>query len=193
MPDPSDLPGLADVPEPPHGETVASRRGFDGALLHVRVDTVRLPSGRERPREVVEHPGAVAVVAVTTDRRLLLLRQYHHPIGRSLVGLPAGTLEPGETPEATARRELAEETGHAAGALRRLAAYYTSPGYTSERLTILLATDCVPVAARRDPDELIALAAVPLAEIPALVAPGPRQLQDAKTLIGLLLLLREGV
>ncbi len=183
--------GLPDIPEPPHGETIARRRGFDGAWVHVRVDTVRLPSGRQRPREVVEHPGAVAIVALTTADDVVLLRQFHHPIGRSLVGLPAGTLEPGEAPDAAARRELLEETGYAAGSLRELASYYTSPGYTDERMTIFLATDCATAPVQRDPDELIAVAAVPLTASPALVAPGSEQLRDAKSLIGLLLLLRE--
>jgi ADP-ribose diphosphatase len=183
--------GAPDLPEPPHGETIASRRGFDGAWVHVRVDDVRLPSGRVRPREVVEHPGAVAIVALTIDDEVVMLRQHHHAIGRSLLGLPAGTVESGEAPAATARRELLEETGYAAGDLRELASYYTSPGYTDERLTIFLATECVPAPAERDPDELIAVAAVPLAAIPPLVAPGPAQLRDAKSLIGLLLLLRE--
>jgi ADP-ribose pyrophosphatase len=188
MPDDAPVP---DLPEPPHDETISSRRGYDGAWVHVRVDEVRLPSGRVRPREVVEHPGAVAIVALTTAGDVLLLRQFHHAIGRSLLGLPAGTLEPGEAPAATARRELREETGYAAGDLRELASYYTSPGYTDERLTIFLATDCAPAAGGRDRDELISVAAVPLAAIPALVAPGPNQLHDAKSLIGLLLLLRE--
>jgi ADP-ribose pyrophosphatase len=182
---------VPDLPEPPHDETISSRRGYDGSWVHVRVDEVRLPSGRVRPREVVEHPGAVAIVALTAADDVLLLRQFHHAIGRSLLGLPAGTLEPGEAPAATARRELREETGYAAGDLRELASYYTSPGYTDERLTIFLATDCAPAGGERDPDELISVAALPMAAIPALVAPGPNQARDAKTLIGLLLLLRE--
>ncbi|HEU0114175.1 MAG TPA: NUDIX hydrolase [Thermomicrobiales bacterium] len=182
---------IPEIPEPPHDETLASRRGYDGAWLHVRVDDARLPSGRIRPREVVEHPGAVAIVALTVADEVVLLRQFHHAIGRSLLGLPAGTLEPGETPVATARRELREETGYVAGEMRELASYYTSPGYTDERLTIFLAVDCVLAPTERDADELIAVAAVPLAAIPALVTPGPNQLRDAKSLIGLLLLLRE--
>jgi ADP-ribose pyrophosphatase len=176
--------------EPPLPEILASRRGFDGALVHVRVDEVRLPSGRVTTREVVEHPGAVAVVGVTADKQVLLLRQTHHPIGLTLLGLPAGTREPGESAEACARRELEEETGYVAGSMTLLASYFTSPGYTSERLTIFRADNCVPSGAEIDPDELIQLAPVPLDTVPRLIAPGPEQIQDAKTLIGLLLLLR---
>ncbi|HET7095082.1 MAG TPA: NUDIX hydrolase, partial [Thermomicrobiales bacterium] len=151
MSDRSRSAGIPDIPEPPHDETISSRRGYDGAWAHVRVDEVRLPSGRVRPREVVEHPGAVAIVAVTAADEVVLLRQYHHAIGRSLLGLPAGTRDPGEAPVDTARRELLEETGYAAGALQELASYYTSPGYTDEQLTIFLATDCAPAPAERDP------------------------------------------
>ena len=107
----------ADPENPPFGETLSSRRGFDGAWVHVRVDEVRLPTGRVTTREIVEHPGSVAIVGVTSDGNVLLLRQSHHAIGRTLLGVPAGTLEPGETPEACARRELTEETGYRAGRL----------------------------------------------------------------------------
>jgi ADP-ribose pyrophosphatase len=176
---------------PPFGETLSSRRGFDGAWVHVRVDEVRLPTGRVTTREIVEHPGSVAIVGVTGDGNVLLLRQSHHAIGRTLLGIPAGTLEPGETPEACARRELTEETGYRAGRLRRLASYYTSPGYTDERMTIFHAADCEPAGGEIDPDELIRLTPMPLAEVSRLLAPGPDQLEDAKTLIGLLVLLRE--
>ncbi len=179
--------------DPPLAETLSTRRGFDGAHVHVRVDEVRLPSGRRTTREVVEHPGSVAVVAVTTDESVLLLRQSHHPIGRTLLGIPAGTLELGETLEACARRELEEETGYRAGSLILLASYFTSPGYTDERMTIFHAGDCEPAGGAIDPDELIRLAPVPLTEIGRLVEPGPEQVADAKTLIGLLLLLRQSI
>ncbi len=177
--------------DPPLGVTLSSRRGFDGAWVHVRVDQVRLPSGRIATRETVEHPGSVAIVGVTVDGMVLLLRQSHHPIQRALLGLPAGTLEPGETPEACARRELEEETGYRADTVTQLAAYYTSPGYTNERMSIFHANNCVPGGGAIDPDELIHLVPTPLADIPGLLAPGPGQIQDAKTLIGLALLLRE--
>lgn len=174
--------------DPPLGVIQSSERGFDGAWVHVRVDRVQLPSGRIATREVVEHPGAVAIVAITRDDDVLLLRQAHHPIQRVLLGLPAGTLEPGESPDACARRELTEETGYAAGSMTQIASYFTSPGYTSEQLTIFLAADCEWAAGEIDPDELIAVVPTPLSEVAAMVTPGPEQVQDAKTLIGLLLL-----
>ncbi len=179
--------------DPPLAETLSTRRGFDGSHVHVRVDEVRLPSGRHTTREVVEHPGSVAIVAVTKEQAVLLLRQSHHPIGRALLGIPAGTLEPGEAPEACARRELEEETGYRAGSITPLASYFTSPGYTDERMTVYHAGDCERAGGAIDPDELIRLVPVPLAEIGRLVAPGPEQAADAKTLIGLLLLLRHSI
>ena len=183
-----------DAPEdPPRAVTLSSQRGFEGAWVHVRADAVRLPSGRITTREVVEHPGSVAIVAVTTDGHVLLLKQSHHAIARTLLGIPAGTLEPGEAPAACARRELEEETGYRAGRLAQLASYYTSPGYTDERMTIFRADDCEPMGGKIDPDELIRLTSMPLADISRLLVPGPRQLQDAKTLIGLLLILHQPV
>ena len=177
--------------DPPHEVTLGSRRAFDGKRVRVRVDAVRLPSGRESVREVVEHPGAVAVVPLTPDGQVLLLRQFHHAIGRALLGVPAGTLEPGEPPAETARRELIEETGHEAGRLTELVAFYTSPGYSDERLIVFRADDCRPTGGGPDPDESIRVVPTPLARIPELLAPGPDQIQEAKTLVALLWLLRD--
>ena len=177
-------------PEPPRPVTLSSRRGFDGKHLHLRVDAVRLPSGRESVREVVEHPGSVAVVALTGADELILIRQFHHAIGRALLGLPAGTAEPGERPEETARRELLEETGYAAGSVSHLIDYAVSPGYTDERMTLVLAEGCRRVAEIAGPDESLVPLLLPLKEAEGLLAEGPDRLAEAKTLIGLLLLLR---
>jgi len=169
---------------------IGTARGFDGAHLHVRVDRVRLPSGRETSREVIEHPGSVAVVPVTADGRVLLIRQYHHPIAEALLGIPAGTAEPGEDPATTARRELLEETGHVAARFVELTSFFTSPGYTTERMTIFRADGCRPTGGAPAPDELIVLESLPLADIPALLGPGPDRIREAKTLVALLWLLR---
>ncbi len=178
--------------EPPHTVTLASHRGFDGKHLHLRVDDVRLPSGRESVREVLEHPGSVAIVPVTSDGHVVMMRQFHHCIGKSLLGLPAGTREPGEPAIETARRELLEETGHEAADISPLLGYYSSPGITNERMDLFLATGCHPVGEVADPDESIVLERIPLAEIPSLVEAGAAWVEDGKTMIGLLQLLRLG-
>lgn len=169
--------------------TVESRRGFDGRLISVRVDTVRLSGGRETTREVVEHPGAVAVIALTTDRHVLLIRHYRHTAGTTLLELPAGTIEPDEPPADTARRELIEETGFAPGRLAELVAFYPTPGYSSERITLFLAEDCRPAPDASLSDEVIDVITLPLDSIRKLLLPGPTQVEDGKTLIGLFWLL----
>ena len=100
---------------PAHEETISSERGFDGKLIHVRVDRVRMPSGRESVREVVEHPGAVSILALTESDEIILIRQWRHAVEAEMLEMPAGTREPGEDEKATARRELREETGYEAG------------------------------------------------------------------------------
>jgi ADP-ribose pyrophosphatase len=106
---------------------VRRRSVFDGKLLRVFEDTVRLPGGREATREVVEHPGAVAVVATADDGRIVMVRQWRHAAGRAIWELPAGTRETGEDPDATARRELTEETGYSAREWRDLGRGAVSP------------------------------------------------------------------
>lgn len=169
---------------------LSSRTAFDGKLLRVRVDTVRLPSGREGVREVVEHGGGVAVLALTAERQVILIRQRRYPIGRALLEIPAGLLDrPGEAPVEAAVRELGEEAGYRPGRIAEVAAFYTSPGFTDERLTLFRADDCVPVEREEMVDEPADLVLVPLADVAGMVAPGPDQIADAKTLIALLWLL----
>jgi len=171
-------------------ETLSSRRLYEGAVVRLRVDRVRMPSGREAVREVVEHSGAVTIVAVDREGHVLLVRQYRHPTGRSLLELPAGTLDRDEEPEACAARELAEETGFRAGRLQRLGGFFVSPGYSTEYIQAYLATDLEPGSAGGDDEEEIQVLALPLVEVLRLVEAG--ELEDAKSLAALLLYLRRG-
>src|SRR5579863_1041719 len=115
-------------------EPVDRRTVFDGRLLHVYADTVRLPGGGTASREVVGHRGAVAIVARDHAGRVVLVRQWRHAVGRAVWEVPAGTREEGEAPDATARRELAEETGYTASRWTELGHGPVSPGYSSEQI-----------------------------------------------------------
>lgn len=165
-------------------ETVSSRRLFEGRLLAVRVDEVRLPGGRPARREVVEHAPAVAVVPLREDGQVLLVRQWRHPVGEALLEIPAGVMEPGETPEACAARELGEEIGYRPGRLDLLFSVYLAPGYSEEIIHIFLAQDLHPAEAQPDEDENLQLVTVSLPEAVALVQSG--ELRDAKSVAGLL-------
>jgi ADP-ribose pyrophosphatase len=173
----------------PHEETISSERGFDGKLVHVRVDRVRLPSGRESVREVVEHPGAVALLGITTNDELILVRQWRHAVGRAMLEIPAGTREPGESESETARRELLEETGYTAGTISQIARYYSSAGFCDEEMTLFLAEHCISRGQVEDVDERTNVVLVPRAGVRSLLEPGPNQVHDAKSLIGVLWLL----
>jgi ADP-ribose pyrophosphatase len=174
----------------PHEVTTGTRRGFDGHLLHVRVDDVRLPSGRMSQREIVEHPGSVVIVPVTSDREVLFVRQWRHVTNRYLLELPAGVIDPGEYFMQTAARELIEETGYEAGDLRHLTTVFMSPGYTTERTAFVLATGCRAVEHQADVDEPIELIRRPLSSIADLLTTGNTAAEDAQTVLGLLWLLR---
>lgn len=177
---------MAEAARDAGGERVLGSEGvFAGKLLTVRVDRVALPGGRETAREIVEHPGAVGIVPLLPDGRVVLVRQYRHAVGRALLEIPAGTRDqPGESAEAAAARELAEETGYRAASLTRLAAFYTAPGFCTEELTLFLATGLTAGAPAAMDDEAIAVETVALDAVPVLLARG--EIADAKTIVGLL-------
>jgi len=140
---------LAD--EPAHWPVVSSAELARGRLVTLRTDKVRTPDDQLAERDVVIHPGAVAVLALDDDQQVLLIRQYRHPVRRLLWEIPAGLRDvAGEQPWATARRELLEEAGYRARDWQVLADYYTSPGFSTERLRVFLARDLefVPEAER---------------------------------------------
>jgi ADP-ribose pyrophosphatase len=153
-------------------------------------DTIVAPDGRRHQREIVVHPGAVTVVAILPDGLVLVVRQYRHAAAKVLLELPAGTLDRRpdgafEDPLAAAQRELTEETGYRAASWRRLAGFWTAPGFASEHMTLFLATELTadPGHPGPDPDERLLVDALPLPELLARVARD--EIEDAKTIIGI--------
>jgi ADP-ribose pyrophosphatase len=168
--------------------TLSSERLYEGRIVNLRLDTVRLDDGTVTRREIVEHGEAVAIVPLDGDGHVLLVRQYRKPIEQELLEIPAGGVDPGEDATACAGRELQEETGYRAGKLQRLGGFFSSPGFTSEYLHLYLATDLVPSHLTADDDEAIELVRLPVTQALDMIASG--EICDAKTIIGLLLLLR---
>lgn len=165
---------------------IDTERLYDGKIINLRRDRVRLPNGKEAAREVVEHPGAVAIVPVLPDGRIVLVRQFRHPVGQILLEIPAGKLDAGEQPDACARRELEEEIGHRAGKLTKKAAIFTGPGFTNEIIHIYVAEELQKTALHPDEDEFLEVSAFTPDQIRQLIRTG--QICDAKTLAGLYLL-----
>jgi ADP-ribose pyrophosphatase len=158
---------------------------YDGRIVKLGVESVRLPNGADIDLEVIRHPGASAVVAVDEDQRVTLIHQYRHAGGGYLWELPAGVLdEPGEPPEQCAARELKEETGFTATELTRLGSVLVSPGYTDERIHLFLARGLTAGSTERGHDEDIAeMRRVPMREALDMIRRG--DILDGKTIAGL--------
>lgn len=160
-----------------------SRRVYEGRVVNLRVDRVKLPDGRSAVREVVEHAPIVAIVALDSRGDVLLVRQYRLPVKQSLLEIPAGGVDSGESPEEAAQRELQEETGQRAGRLERLCSFFASPGYCDEYMHLYLATGLEPSALTADADESIEVLRLPLEEALRLIERG--EIRDVKTIVGL--------
>ncbi|MCY3569024.1 MAG: NUDIX hydrolase [Chloroflexi bacterium] len=160
---------------------LSSQRVFEGRRIKVRVDEVAMADGRRTQREVVEHPDAVVVLAIRDDGNIAFVRQWRHPTGRPLLELPAGRIDPGETPEQTARRELREEVGLDPGRLDHARGFFVAPGFADEFLHGFIARDCVESPLEADEDEELIVEWKPLGEAIDLVEAG--QIIDAKSVI----------
>lgn len=143
---------------------MSERRVQRGAQFELVTEPVEMPNGRRVQLDLVRHPGASAVVPFLDDERVLMIRQYRFATGGELLEIPAGKLDPGETPEECAARELLEETGYRAGRLEKLAAIWTSPGFTDEVIHLFAAFDLELATQALEPDEVIELAPMPLDE-----------------------------
>jgi ADP-ribose pyrophosphatase len=195
-PQPPELTVVAD--EDLRGTVVGTEILHRGRLGDFRIDTVRFSDGRESSREILGHPGAVAIVALDPEDRVLLVRQWRTAAGRILLEIPAGTLDlvdpvarSIEDPGRAARRELEEETGYRATTWRKLAAFWTVPGFATELMHLYLATDLSPALGDRlgpDEDERLELVRLPWAEAGAAVERG--DICDAKSIVGLFWLAR---
>lgn len=158
---------------------------FDGALLHVHRDTVRLPDGTESVREYIRHPGAVVILAVLPDGRLLFERQFRYPLRKAFFELPAGKIDAGEDILECARRELREETGHVAERWEHLGLMHPCIGYSDERIEIFMARGLTEVGHARDPGEFLEVLSMTADEAEQAVLDG--RITDGKTICALFL------
>ncbi len=166
-------------------EMLERRTVFEGKVVRLYLDRVRLPNGAEAEREVVLHWGAVGMVPIDGEGRVFLVRQYRHAPGEDLVEIPAGKLAAGEDPLHCAKRELMEEIGHSARDWVKLAFFYTSPGFSDEVLHLYLARRLEKGIAHPDEEEFLEIMRLPLHEAVAMVERG--EIRDSKTVAGLAL------
>jgi ADP-ribose pyrophosphatase len=164
--------------------TLTSKTVYQGGLLHVLEDEVRMPDGKSARREYIRHPGAVAMLPMPDEETVVLIRQYRYPVRRHFYEVPAGKIEAGEEPLAAARRELREECGYEAGSWRRLTTFDPCIGYSDERIELYLAQDLTRVGNALDEGEFLEEVPLPLKVALDWVKTG--RITDAKTIVGLL-------
>jgi len=168
-------------------ETLSSRLIYEGQVVKLRVDTVKMPDGRETTREIVEYSDCVAIIAIDADDNVLLVEQFRKPVEKVLLEIPAGGIDPGEDPVTAVNRELREETGYLPRKVERLGGFYSAPGYSSEYLHLYLATDLTSSPLHAEDTDSIRLVRVPVTQISGLITSG--SICDAKSIAGLLIFL----
>ncbi len=165
-------------------KTLSSQLIYDGQVVKLRVDTIQTPDGRKTTREIIEHSDCVAIIAIDDNDNVLLVNQFRKAVGKELLEIPAGGIDPGENPEDAVRREMQEETGFLPQKIERLSGFYSAPGYCSEYLYLYLATDLVPSQLYAEDTESISLVRVPIIHVSDFLASG--KICDGKSVAGLL-------
>ncbi|HSJ38478.1 MAG TPA: NUDIX hydrolase [Planococcus sp. (in: firmicutes)] len=167
-------------------KTISSERIYEGKIINLKVDEVTLPNGRTSKRELIEHPGAVAIVAITAEKKIIMVEQYRKALERSIIEVPAGKLERGESPETTAMRELEEETGYTADSLQLIQSFSTSPGFADEVVHLFFAEGLKKSesGAVTDDDEFVELLEVTVEEAEKMML--DNRIYDAKTAFAVL-------
>lgn len=168
-------------------ETINTEILHRGKNFIFETKTVRLPSGRITTRDIVEHPGAVAIIPLLDKDTAILVEQYRAAAGKTLLEIPAGTLQPPETPEECAHRELQEETGYQAKTLKKLLSGYSAPGYSTEIIHIYLATNLTYTGQKPEEDENIQTRKIKLKTLKQMINNG--EIEDLKTAVGILSLI----
>ncbi len=163
-----------------------SETAFQGRAFKLRLDYLQTPDGRDVVYEIIEHPGAVTIIPLDEEHRILFIKQYRPATGEVLLELPAGTLNPGEDPQVCAEREVREETGMAARQMEKLGELWLAPGYSTEKLRFFLATGLYESPLEQDDDEFIEVERIPYLDALEMAARG--EIVDGKSLAGLLLL-----
>lgn len=166
-------------------KTMKSERIYEGKIVNLRIDTVELPGKKYSKREIVEHPGAVGIVPITEDGKIILVRQFRKAVEKPLLEIPAGKIEINEEPKETALRELFEETGFYSNKMEYIIEFYTSPGFSNEKVYLFLATELEKREAEPNGDELIEIEMYDIKDLVEMVNRG--EINDSKTIIGILL------
>lgn len=166
-------------------KTVSSEKIYEGRIIDVTIEKVALPNGAEGMREIVRHPGAVAVIAKTNEGKYVFVRQFRKALNRTIVEIPAGKLEKNENPADTAKRELYEETGYQCGELEHLISFYTSPGFADELIHIYLASELTLGDQHTDEDEFLDVLELTIEEAQQMIL--SQEIYDAKTAYAVLL------
>lgn len=161
-------------------KTVSTTPIFKGTVISLRAENVRLPNGEEAVRELVHHPGAVAIIPFTEDGKIVVVRQFRKALEKTIIEIPAGKLEAGEQPKASAHRELEEETGYIAKEMTYITTFYTSPGFADELVHMYVAKNLDIGVVNRDDDEFMDVLTITLEEAKALIQSG--DICDAKTM-----------